>query len=51
MYGREAILPIELKFRTWRILEWEKVKNQDRAELLALRIRQLLGWDEDLEEV
>jgi hypothetical protein len=51
VYGREAVLPIELKFRTWRILEWEKVKNQDRAELLALRTRQLLGRDEDLEEV
>ena len=45
------MLPIELKFQTWRILEWEKVKNQDRAELLALRTRQLLGRDEDLEEV
>jgi hypothetical protein len=49
VYGREAILPIELKFRTWRILEWEKVR--DRAELLALRTRQLMGRDEDLEEV
>ena len=43
------MLPIELKFQTWRILEWEKV--QDRAELLMLRTRQLLGRDEDLEEV
>src|SRR3979490_98374 len=49
VYGREAVLPIELKFRTWRILEWDKVR--DRAELLALRTRQLLGRDEDLEEV
>jgi hypothetical protein len=49
VYGREAILLIELKFRTWRILEWEKTK--DKAELLALRARQLLGRDEDLEEV
>jgi hypothetical protein len=51
VYRREAILPVELKFQTWRILEWEKIKNQDRAELLALRTRQLLGRDEDLEEV
>ena len=43
------MLPIELKFRTWRILEWEKVR--DRAELLVLRTRQLQGRDEDLEEV
>jgi hypothetical protein len=49
VYGREAVLPIELKFRTWRILEWSKVR--DRAELLALRSRQLLGRDKDLEEV
>jgi hypothetical protein len=49
VYGREAVLPIELKFRTWRILEWDKVRN--RAELLALRSRQLMGRDEDLEEV
>src|SRR3981081_3424702 len=48
VYGREAVLPIELKFRTWRILEWEKVK--DRAELLVLRSRQPQGRDEDLEE-
>lgn len=49
VYGREAVLPIELKFRTWRILEWERIR--DRAELLALRARQLQGRDEDLEEV
>jgi len=49
VYGREAVLPIELKFRTWRVLEWEKITG--RAELLVLRTRQLMGWDEDLEEV
>jgi hypothetical protein len=49
VYRREAVLPIELKFQTWRILEWAKVR--DRTELLALRTRQLLGRDEDLEEV
>ena len=49
VYGREAVLPIELKFRTWRILDWDKVRT--RAELLALRTRQLQGRDEDLDEV
>jgi hypothetical protein len=49
VYRQEAVLPIELKFQTWRILEWDKVR--DRAELLALRTRQVLGRDEDLEEV
>lgn len=43
------MLPIELRFRTWRILEWERIR--DRAELLALRTRQLQSRDEDLEEV
>src|SRR3979490_1624200 len=49
VYRREAVLLIELKFQTWCILEWEKVR--DRAELLALCARQLIGRDEDLEEV
>jgi len=31
------------------VLEWEKITG--RAELLALRTRQLIGRDEDLEEV
>jgi hypothetical protein len=49
VYGREAVLPIELKFQTWQILDWERIR--DGAELLALRTRQLQGQDEDLEEV
>lgn len=48
VYGRECILPMESKFPTWRILEWEKVR--DREELLALRARQLEMRDEDIEE-
>jgi hypothetical protein len=39
---------MESKFPTWRILEWEKVRN--REELLALRARQLEMRDEDIEE-
>jgi hypothetical protein len=49
VYGREAVLPIKLKFRTWHILDWDKVRT--RAELLALRTRQLQGRGEDLDEV
>lgn len=32
-YGREAVLPIETRNKTWRILEREKA--QSRADLLA----------------
>ena len=49
VYRREAVLLIKLKFRTWRILDWDKVRT--RAELLALRTRQLRCRDEDLDEV
>ncbi len=27
VYGREAVLPVELRYPTWRILDWEKVKT------------------------
>jgi hypothetical protein len=47
-YGRETVLPIETRFKTWRVLEWEKVWS--RADLLALRARQLRARDEDIEE-
>src|SRR5580700_10947800 len=49
VYGREAVLPVELKYPTWRILDWEKVG--DRASLLATRAQQLRLRDEDMEEV
>jgi hypothetical protein len=32
-YGREVVLPIEIRCKTWRVLEWEKA--QTRADLLA----------------
>jgi hypothetical protein len=49
VYGREAVLPVELKYPTWRILDWEKV--DDRASLLATRAQQLRLRDEDMEEI
>jgi len=49
VYGREAVLPVELKYPTWRILDWEEVT--DRASLLAMRAQQLRLRDEDIEEV
>lgn len=47
-YGSEAILPVEMDISTWRILDWEGVES--RADLLALRARQFLRRDQDLEE-
>src|SRR5436190_1692781 len=49
VYGREAILPIELKHPTWRVLGWGNVKS--RGDLLAVRACQLELHDADLDEV
>jgi hypothetical protein len=49
VYGREAVLPVELKYPTWRVLNWEDMT--DRASLLATRAQQLQLRDEDIEEV
>lgn len=46
--GSEPVLPIELDIPTWRILPWDQVHS--RAELIAMRIRQLERRDEDVEE-
>lgn len=48
VYGREAVLPVETRFPTWRTLGWDEV--HDRAELLELRTRQIEMRDEDMEE-
>ena len=47
-YGAEAVLPVETRIPTWRILDWDEVRTT--AELLALRARQLQLRDNDLEE-
>ena len=47
-YGSEAALPVELDIPTWRTLDWPSVRT--RSDLLALRARQLLRRDEDLQE-
>src|SRR5438045_3127242 len=49
VYGREAVLPVELRHPTWRVLDWDNVKT--REELLAIWARQLRLCDEDMEEV
>lgn len=48
VYGREAVLPVETRFPTWRTLGWDEV--HDRAELLEMRTRQIEMRDEDMEE-
>lgn len=48
VHGREAVLPIETKYPTWRTLSWDEV--HDRTTLIELRARQLQMRDEDLEE-
>jgi hypothetical protein len=48
VYGREAILPIETMYPTWRILGWDEVES--RGDLLALRARQIKVRDEDITE-
>jgi reverse transcriptase-like protein/integrase-like protein len=48
MYGREAVLPVETRYPTWRTLPWETV--EDRSSLIAMRARQLEMRDADIEE-
>ena len=49
VYGRQAVLPIETQFSTWRVLDWDKVRT--REELISLRARQLELRNADLEEL
>jgi hypothetical protein len=48
VYGREAVLPIEMKYPTWRTLGWNDVYT--RGELIAARARQIEMRDEDIQE-
>jgi hypothetical protein len=48
LYGRMAILPIELQVPTWQTLPWNIVRS--RSDLLAMRARQIERRDADLEE-
>ena len=49
VYGSEAVLLVELWHLTWRVLDWERVK--DWSELIAIWAEQLRLCDEDMEEV
>jgi hypothetical protein len=48
VHGREAVLPIETEYSTWRTLKWGEVSN--RTELLILRARMIEMRNEDMEE-
>ena len=48
VYGREAVLPVETRYPTWRTLGWDEVNS--RKKLLELRARQIEMRDEDLIE-
>ena len=50
-FGQECLLPVDLAEETWGVLDWKAVERAEngRAELLALRVRQLERREEDLE--
>jgi len=47
-YGREAVLPVETRFPTWRTLPWDTVTSSES--LIAMRARQVEMRDKDIEE-
>ena len=49
IYGREAVLPVELEHPTWRVLKWSEIR--DRADLLATRALQLQFREEEMREI
>ena len=48
LYGNEPVLPIELRYPTWRILDFQHIN--DTSDLLAVRARQFQRRNADLEE-
>ncbi|WP_169741608.1 integrase, partial [Beijerinckia mobilis] len=48
LMGTHATLPIELEVPTWSTLPWDKIET--REDLLAMRARQILRRDEDMQE-
>jgi hypothetical protein len=48
LFGTHAVLPVELEVPTWSTLPWETVQN--RADLLAMRARQIERRETDVEE-
>jgi hypothetical protein len=48
LYGVNAVIPIELEIPTWSTLPWREII--DRADLIAMRARQLERRETDVEE-
>ena len=51
-FGQECLLPVDLVEETWALMDWRAIETSEnpRAELLALRTRQLERRKEDLQE-
>ena len=47
-YATRPVLPIELRYPTWNVLEWDQVR--DEANLVVMRARALQRREEDLDE-
>ena len=52
VFGQECLLPVEIAMESWRVVDWLRVERagNKRAELLALRARQLERRPEDIEK-
>jgi len=48
MHGYEPVLPVDLEFPTWKIVEWGQIR--ETSELLAMRTRQLLRLADDIRD-
>ena len=53
VFGQECLLPVEIAMESWRVVDWLRVERawNKRAELLALRARQLERRSENIEKV
>ena len=52
VFGQECLLPVDIAMESWRVVDWLRVERagNKRAELLALRARQLERRLEDIEK-
>ena len=52
LFGQECLLPVEIAMESWRVVDWLHVERagNKRAQLLALRARQLERRPEDIEK-
>ncbi|KAJ5660869.1 gag-pol polyprotein [Penicillium longicatenatum] len=48
LYGKDAILPLEIEVPTWSTLPWETISSTE--DLISLRARQILQKDQDVTE-